>query len=75
MKHFFDISDYSPEELQDLLDLAIRLKKEYFSSGKFSTFQRESSWHDFSKTQSANTGIIRYGDAAYGRGCIVSFSK
>jgi ornithine carbamoyltransferase len=33
MKHFLDISDHSPEELQDLLDLAIRLKKEYFASG------------------------------------------
>jgi ornithine carbamoyltransferase len=33
MKHFLDISDHSSEELQDLLDLAIRLKKEYFSGG------------------------------------------
>ncbi|HEY5268907.1 MAG TPA: ornithine carbamoyltransferase [Anaerolineales bacterium] len=33
MKHFLDISDHSPEELQDLLDLAIRLKKEYFTTG------------------------------------------
>jgi ornithine carbamoyltransferase len=33
MDHFLDISDHSPEELQDLLDLAIRLKKEYFISG------------------------------------------
>jgi ornithine carbamoyltransferase len=33
MKHFLDISDHSPEELQDLLDLAIRLKKEYFATG------------------------------------------
>ncbi len=33
MKHFLDISDHSPEELQDLLDLAIRLKKEYFARG------------------------------------------
>ncbi len=33
MKHFLDISDHSPEELQDLIDLAIRLKKEYFSGG------------------------------------------
>jgi ornithine carbamoyltransferase len=33
MKHFLDISDHSPEELQDLLDLAVRLKKEYFASG------------------------------------------
>ncbi len=33
MKHFLDISDHSPEELQDLLDLAIRLKKEHFATG------------------------------------------
>lgn len=33
MKHFLDISDHTPEELQDLLDLAIRLKKEYFKQG------------------------------------------
>jgi ornithine carbamoyltransferase len=33
MKHFLDISDHSPAELQDVLDLAIRLKKEYFASG------------------------------------------
>jgi ornithine carbamoyltransferase len=33
MKHFLDISEHSPEELQDLLDLAIQLKKEYFAGG------------------------------------------
>ncbi len=33
MNHFLDISDHSSEELQDLLDLAIRLKKEYFAGG------------------------------------------
>jgi ornithine carbamoyltransferase len=33
MKHFLDISDHTPEELQDLLDLAIDLKKEYFING------------------------------------------
>jgi len=33
MKHFLDISDHSPAEIQDLLDVAIRLKKEYFASG------------------------------------------
>ena len=33
MKHFIDISDHSPDELQNLIDLAIQLKKEYFSSG------------------------------------------
>ena len=33
MKHFLDISDHSPEELQELLDLAIHLKKEHFATG------------------------------------------
>lgn len=32
-RHFIAISDYSSQELQDLLDLAIRLKKEYFQGG------------------------------------------
>ncbi|MEA4811115.1 MAG: ornithine carbamoyltransferase [Anaerolineaceae bacterium] len=32
-KDFLDVIDYSPEELQTLLDLAIRLKKEYFNGG------------------------------------------
>lgn len=39
MKHFLDISDHSPEELQDLLDLAIRLKKEYFAKGNLPLFK------------------------------------
>jgi ornithine carbamoyltransferase len=33
MKHFLDVADYSPAEIQDILDLAIRLKKEYFAQG------------------------------------------
>jgi ornithine carbamoyltransferase len=33
MKHFLAVSDYSSEELQDFLDLAMRLKKEYFNGG------------------------------------------
>ncbi len=33
MKDFIAVSDYSAEELQDLLDLAVRLKKEYFAGG------------------------------------------
>jgi len=30
MNHFLDISDHSSEEIQDLLDLAIKLKKDHF---------------------------------------------
>ena len=33
MDHFLAVSDLSPAEVQDLLDLAIRLKKEYFERG------------------------------------------
>jgi len=33
MKHFLDVSETSPVEIQDMLELAIRLKKEYFSGG------------------------------------------
>lgn len=33
MKHFLSVSDLPPQELQDLLDLAIQLKKEYQNGG------------------------------------------
>src|SRR5512141_2820966 len=33
LKHFLDVSDYSPAELQDILDLAVRLKKEHETGG------------------------------------------
>src|SRR5512143_2167666 len=33
MKHFLDIAEHTPAELQDLLDLAVRLKKEHFAGG------------------------------------------
>lgn len=33
MKDFLAVSDLTPAEVQDLLDLAIRLKKEYFAGG------------------------------------------
>jgi ornithine carbamoyltransferase len=39
MEHFLDIFDHSSEELQDILDLAVRLKKEYFSSGNAPLFK------------------------------------
>jgi ornithine carbamoyltransferase len=39
MKHFLDISDHSSKELQDLLDLAIRLKKEHFEKGNAPLFK------------------------------------
>src|SRR5512140_1424495 len=33
MKHFLAITDNSSQEIHDLLDLAVRLKKEYFAGG------------------------------------------
>jgi len=39
MKHFLDVSDYSPAEIQDMLNLAIRLKTEYFSGGNQPLFK------------------------------------
>ena len=33
MKHFLAVSDFTTQELQAMLDLAVRLKKEYFSGG------------------------------------------
>ena len=39
MKDFLAISDYSPEEIQDLLDLAVKLKKQYFKKGNKPIFK------------------------------------
>jgi ornithine carbamoyltransferase len=39
MEHFLDIFDHSSEELQDILDLAVQLKKEYFSGGNAPLFK------------------------------------
>ena len=39
MKDFLAISDYSPEEIQDLLDWAVKLKKEYFKKGNKPIFK------------------------------------
>jgi len=33
MEHFLDVFDHSPEELQDVLDIAKRLKKDFFTGG------------------------------------------
>lgn len=39
MKDFLAISDTSPQEIQDLLDLAVKLKKEYFEKGNKPIFK------------------------------------
>jgi ornithine carbamoyltransferase len=38
-KHFLDLADYSPAEISDILDLAMRLKKEHFASGNAPLFK------------------------------------
>ncbi|MGD0878887.1 MAG: ornithine carbamoyltransferase [Anaerolineales bacterium] len=39
MEHFLDIYDHSPVELQDILNLAVQLKKEYFLKGNPALFK------------------------------------
>jgi ornithine carbamoyltransferase len=39
MKDFLAISDFSSDEIQDMLDLAIKLKKEYFKQGNKPIFK------------------------------------
>lgn len=39
MKDFLAISDYSSEEVQDMLDLAVKLKKQYFKKGNKKIFK------------------------------------
>src|SRR5512133_3027504 len=39
MKDFLAISDYSSDEIQDLLDVAIKLKKQYFKKGNKPIFK------------------------------------
>jgi ornithine carbamoyltransferase len=39
LKHFLDVADYAPAEIQDILNLAIQLKKEYFAGGNQPLFK------------------------------------
>jgi len=39
MKDFIAIADYSSDEIKDLLDLAVKLKKEYFAGGNKPIFE------------------------------------
>jgi len=39
MKDFLAISDYSSDEIQDLLDVAVKLKKQYFKKGNKPIFE------------------------------------
>lgn len=40
-KDFLAIADYTPEEIQKILDLAVNLKKEYFASGNIPLLQNK----------------------------------
>ena len=42
MKHFLSLLDYTPQEIQQLLDLAIKLKKELFAGGNQPILQGKS---------------------------------
>lgn len=39
MNHFIDVADFPAEEIQDILNLAVRLKKEYFAGGNQPLFK------------------------------------
>lgn len=39
MRHFLAIADYASDEIRDLLDLAVRLKKEHFAAGNAPAFK------------------------------------
>lgn len=39
MKHFLDVADHNPDEIQDILNLAIKLKNEHFTRGNKPLFQ------------------------------------
>ena len=53
MKDFIAISDYSPEEIEDLLDLAVKLKKQHFKKGQQTDLSRQSAGNDLPKTEPA----------------------
>ena len=38
-QHFLDLADYTPAEIQDILNLALRLKKEHFDGGNAPLFK------------------------------------
>ena len=42
MKHFLTLLDYSPAEIQHLLDIAVKLKKEYRAGGNQPILQGKS---------------------------------
>ena len=58
MKDFLDIFDHSSEELQDILDLAERLKKEYFHKGNPPLFKGKVLGMIFQKPSLADAGVI-----------------
>ena len=58
MKDFLSISDYSSDEIQDLLDLAVKLKKQYFKKGNKTDFQRQGAGDDLPEAQPAHARFV-----------------
>ena len=58
MKHFLAISDLSSGEVQDLLDLAIKLKEEYFKKGNPPYFKGQGAGHDLPEAQPADARLV-----------------
>ena len=58
MEHFLDIFDHSPEELQDILDLADPFEEGIFCRWQPAAFQGQSAGDDLPKTQPADTRLV-----------------
>lgn len=54
MKDFLAISDYSSDEIQDLLDLAVKLKKQYFKKGNKPIFKGQGAGNDLPEAEPAH---------------------
>jgi ornithine carbamoyltransferase len=57
MRHFLSLSDYSTEELNTLLGLAVELKKE-FNWSQYPGALQQSIGDGLSKTKSSNKSLI-----------------
>ena len=71
---FLAIADYSSEEIQNLIDLAVNIKKEYFASGNIPLLQNKVLAMIFSKPSLRTRIRFRYGNAPTWRRCIIYFS-
>ena len=58
MKHFLAISDLSSGEVQDLLDLAIKLKRGIFQERQPALFQGQGAGYDLPEAQPADARLV-----------------